>query len=187
MSLFTQYDQELTGVMFDELDDLIAGKLKVGAAGGATTKTPLANYSTEELRWLWRAARITEADWQAELVARGETAQSAADLIAIQKSYGVSTAAATKGQLTASESAKVEAIKASAIAALPAPPAPELGGLAGATPGRATWARRCPAAASQTTPTTRRERSTSQTQPPSRWSARGGSSTTPASDQRSST
>src|SRR3990167_11452406 len=92
---------------------------------------PLESYSGTELRQLWRAGRISEDDWRAELVARGDSAQSANDEIARQKNIGVSTAASTRGQLTASESAAVASLKASA----PPPPAPVADAAASATAG----------------------------------------------------
>src|SRR3990167_3708780 len=92
---------------------------------------PLESYSGTELRQLWRAGRISEQEWNAELVARGDSAQSANDEIARQKNIGVSTAASTRGQLTASESAAVASLKASA----PPPPPPLADAAASATAG----------------------------------------------------
>src|SRR3990167_6373549 len=98
---------------------------------GDEAPRPLESYSGTELRQLWRAGRITEQEWNAELVARGDSAQSANDEIARQKNIGVSTAASTRGQLTASESAAVASLKASA----PPPPAPVANAAASATAG----------------------------------------------------
>ena len=93
------------------------------AGGGATAAKPkraLQDYSETELRQLWRAERIDEAAWHAELVARGSSAQAATDSIARQKNVGLSTAASTRGQPTASEAAAVNAFKSTA----PPPVAP---------------------------------------------------------------
>src|SRR3990167_2499110 len=68
----------------------IAAEILAGESG--TAPRPLESYSGTELRQLWRAGRISEDDWRAELVARGDSAQSANDEIARQKNIGVSTA-----------------------------------------------------------------------------------------------
>ena len=87
----------------------------LSGGGGTTTKTPekeswLATYSPTQLRYAYRAGQIDENEWQAELVARGETVQSAKAEIEKQKTVGVSTAAKTKGQLTAAEQNGVDAL-----------------------------------------------------------------------------
>lgn len=100
-------------------------------SGGSTSgqNRELEGYSTSELRQLWRAGRIDESAWKAELQARGDSAQQAADEIARQKNVGLSTAAKTAGQLTASEAAAVEALKASAPVAAPPAQEPQVPGL----------------------------------------------------------
>lgn len=99
----------------------------------------LQGYDEATLRHMWRAEAITEEQWKAELVARGASAQQAATEIAIAKNVGLSTAAATKGQLTASEAAAVSAIKSVPVAApstpTPAAPPPVGGGLGALTGG----------------------------------------------------
>lgn len=91
-----------------------------GSSGGSSApsvkpnKTPLSDYSPSELRQLWRADRISEDEWQTELQARNMTAQAARDEISRQKNVGLSTAASTRGQPTASEKAAVDALKGSA-------------------------------------------------------------------------
>lgn len=120
MSRLTEYNQELTGVMFDALDDMINAALEGDGPGGAGQR-PLQEYTEAELRQLWRAGRIDEAQWTAELQARGANAQAASDQIARQKTVGISTAAATRGQLTPSEAAAVNAFQNSVIQATPTP------------------------------------------------------------------
>ena len=107
----------------------IAAEILAGESG--TAPRPLESYSGTELRQLWRAGRISPEEWHAELVARGDSAQSANDEIARQKNIGVSTAASTRGQLTASEAAAVSSLKTSA----PSPPAPVANAAASATAG----------------------------------------------------
>src|SRR3990167_4523353 len=107
----------------------IAAEILAGESG--TAPRALEAYSGTELRQLWRAGRISPEEWHAELVARGDSAQSANDEIARQKNIGVSTAASTRGQLTASESAAVSSLKTSA----PSPPAPVANAAASATAG----------------------------------------------------
>lgn len=101
--------------------------------GGSATRRPLEGYSESELRLKWRAGQITDAEWEAELVGRGATPQQAKEQVAIQKNTGVSTAAATRGQLTPGEAAAVEAIRAAA------PPPPPAAAAPGATPGAAIF------------------------------------------------
>ncbi|MGD9827127.1 MAG: hypothetical protein AB7E70_20185 [Hyphomicrobiaceae bacterium] len=117
MSRLTEYLRE-TGITFDEepdgLDQLI-DKVLSGDAGGGTAsskdaKSWLATYSPTQLRYAYRAGVIDEGEWQQELIARGETPQSARAEIEKQKSVGVSTAAKTKGQLTAAEQNGVDAL-----------------------------------------------------------------------------
>lgn len=110
------YDRpDITGIVFDELDDIIAQALS-GAGGGTKDKDKpkraLEEFSPTDLRILWRAGLIDPDAWKAELIARGESPQSADTEISNQMTIGVSTAASTRGQLTASELAKVNAIKA---------------------------------------------------------------------------
>ena len=107
--------------MADPIDEFIKRALEremaPATAGGSSATKPkrdLEAYSETELRYLYRADALTEEQWKAELVARGETPASAQQKIAGQLTTGVSTAAATRGQLTASEQAKVDAYKASA-------------------------------------------------------------------------
>src|SRR3990167_748105 len=110
--MITRYDSEVEDITFETPEETIARIL--GTSAGAGGKTPMASYSPSDLRLLWRAGRITEDEWRAELEARGNSSQAATDEIANQKTVGVSTAASTRGQLTASEAASVAAYKASA-------------------------------------------------------------------------
>src|SRR3990167_349472 len=104
--------------MPDPTDEELARQIITELLGGSSTATrPLEKYSESELRQLWRAGRLDEAAWKAELIARGATEQAAADQIATQKNVGVSTAAKTKGQLTDSEQAAVTALQGSVLAA----------------------------------------------------------------------
>src|SRR3990167_5591134 len=112
--------------LVSQIDDKVLKDLS-----GDEAPRPLEPYSGTELRQLWRAGRISEQEWNAELVARGDSAQSANDEIARQKNIGVSTAASTRGQLTASEAAAVSSLKASA----PPPPPPLADAAASATAG----------------------------------------------------
>lgn len=96
---------------YDEIRNRVTGGT---ATPTPKPKRPLEVYSTSDLRQLWRADRLTEAQWKAELIARGESDASATDEIAKQKNVGVSTAAKTAGQLTASEAAAVASLRSSA-------------------------------------------------------------------------
>ncbi|MDZ4250909.1 MAG: hypothetical protein U0990_12605 [Candidatus Nanopelagicales bacterium] len=86
-------------------------RLRESTATATPTATPrpLEAQSTATLRAMWRAGPqyLTEADYEAELRARGYTAEE----IAKEKTVGVSTAKSTAGQLTGSEAAGVNAIR----------------------------------------------------------------------------
>ena len=116
--MLTRYDPVFEDIVFDDpqwVKDFIAAN--TGGAGATPTpaRRPLQERSSSELRQLWRAGRISEDEWRGELQARGSSAQGAADEIAKQKTTGVSTAASTRGQLTASEQAAVTALQGSAL------------------------------------------------------------------------
>lgn len=112
----------------DSLVNEIVKEVTAGGTGGKAPARDLQGYSESELRLLWRAERITEDQWKAELVARGASPQGAADQVAVQKNTGVSTAAATKGQLTAGEQSAVDALKSSLAASASATAAPAASG-----------------------------------------------------------
>ena len=90
-----------------------------GGGGGTTTEQkptpirlprPLEDLSPTQLRHQWRAGLITEEQWIAELVSRGETTGSATQSVKTSQSTGVNK----DGSLSSSESAGVAAAKASA-------------------------------------------------------------------------
>lgn len=87
------------------------GTPAAGATPTGEQKAPYSTLSDTELRQYWRAGVITEEQWKAALVAKGDSDFDAQAKIARNQNVGLSTAAATKGQLTASEAAAVEAIK----------------------------------------------------------------------------
>lgn len=126
--MITRYDLDYEDIVYqltDEEKRAIAEAIAGGGGGGGGTATQqrreLEAYSETELRQLWRAERITEEQWKAELVARGASQQAAADSVARAKNVGVSTAVKTRGELTASEQAAVDSLRASAP-----PPPPQM-------------------------------------------------------------
>ena len=135
--MLTRYDPVFEDIVFDDpqwVKDFIAANTGGAGATPAPTQRPLQERSSSELRQLWRAGRITEDEWRGELQARGSSAQGAADEIAKQKTTGVSTAASTRGQLTASEQAAVTALQGSALPT-PVPMDQVASGTAGGTAG----------------------------------------------------
>src|SRR3990167_10139203 len=105
------------------LPQQIAAEILAGESG--KPKRPLEDIDATTLRHMWRAERITEAEYESELTARGYRAEE----IAREKQTGISTAASTRGQLTGEEARGVTAQRN-----LP-PPAPVANAAASATAG----------------------------------------------------
>ena len=88
-------------------DDQIRQGSGLSGSSGTKPTRPLEAIDATTLRHMWRAGTITEAQYDAELGARDYTREE----IARSKQIGVSTAASTRGQLTGSEQAGVNAQK----------------------------------------------------------------------------
>ena len=118
--MLTRYDPVFEDIVFDDpqwVKDFIAAN----TGGAGATPRPQEAQSTTTLRHMWRLHRLTDAEYEAELSARGMTAEA----IAREKTVGISTAASTRGQLTGSEQAGMNAIRdLPAATATPAPSAP---------------------------------------------------------------
>lgn len=97
--------------------DALIREILGGDSTPTPTKRPWEGYAESDLRQHWRAGHLTEAEWQAELEARGKTAQQARDIMAYQKTVGVDA----KGQLTSSEQRAITALAESRAAAAPKP------------------------------------------------------------------
>ena len=82
----------------DEALDQILGPTPTGATPSSTPKpsayeSPLASYTKAQLLNLWRAGRITEAEWRVELTQRnGGNPIAADDEIQVAKQESMSTA-----------------------------------------------------------------------------------------------